>query len=185
MRATTWSLEIIRTGEDKNPLEIPVTAGLVGNEQYHVFGMDAGMSLLHFTYRQPDDSFRGPDHHYTATLHPLRAEFWVPSGAATVNGSILDNDPYVVSVEAITPNVDEGNLLYYRISHNGHTGEPLQVKVDHTETGNSVYDSTLGNQTHTIHAGSSSTTRAYLTHQQRRLRRRCGVHRRTAGGRRL
>ena len=159
------TLEITRTGEDKNPLEIPITAGPVGDQQYHVFGMDAGMSLLHFTYRQPDDSFRGPDHHYAATLHPLRAEFWVPAGAATVNGAILDNDPYVVSVEALTPRVDEGNLLYYRISHNGHTGEPLQVKVNHAETGNTVYDSTLGNQTHTIPAGSSSITRAYLTHR--------------------
>ena len=158
-------LEITRTGEDKNPLEIPIIAGPVGDQQYHVFGMDAGMSLLHFTYRQPDDSFRGPDHHYEATLRPGPAEFWVPAGAATVTGAILDNDPYIVSVEAITPRVDEGNLLYYRISHNGHTGEPLRVKVDHTEMGNSVYDSTLGNQTHTIHAGSSSITRAYLTHR--------------------
>ena len=158
-------LEITRMGEDKNPLEIPITAGPVGNQQYHVAGMDAGISLLRITYSQPDDSFRGPDHHYEATLHPGRPEFWVPTGATTVNGAIVDNDPYVVSVEAITPRVDEGNLLYYRVSHNGHTGEPLQVKVDHTETGNSVYDSTLVNQTHTIPAGSSSITRAYLTHR--------------------
>ncbi len=162
---TDLVLEIVRTGEDKNPLEIPITAGPVGDQQYHVIGMDAGMSLLHFTYRQPDDSFRGPDHHYRATLHPLRAEFWVPSGDTTVNGAILDNDPYVVGVQAITPRVDEGNLLYYRISHNGHTGEPLQVKVDHAETGSAVYDTILGNQTHTIPVGSSSITRAYLTHR--------------------
>ena len=158
-------LEITRTGEDRNPLEIPITAGLVGDQQYHVVGMDAGISLLYLTYRQPDDSFRGPDHHYEATLHAGRAEFWAPAGAATVNGAIVDNDPYVVSVEAITVAVDEGNLLYYRISHNGHTGELLRVKADHTETGNAVYDSTLGNQTHTIPAGSSSITRAYLTHR--------------------
>ena len=162
---TDLTLEITRTGEDKNPLEIPITAGPVGDQQYHVFGMDAGMSLLHFTYRQPDDSFKGPDHHYSATLQPGRAEFWVPAGPATVTGAILDNDAYTVSVEALGNSVDEGNLLYYRVSHDGHTGESLQVKVDHTETGNSVYDSTLGNQTHTIHAGSSSTTRAYLTHR--------------------
>ncbi len=158
-------LMVTRTGEDKNPLEIPVTVGPVGNQQYGVFGMDEGISQLRLTYRQPDDSFRGPDHHYEATIHPGRPEFWLPTGATTVNGAILDNDPYVVSVEAITREVDEGNLIYYRISHSGHTGEPLQVMVDHTETGNAVYDGTLGNHTHTIPAGSSSITRAYLTHR--------------------
>ena len=158
-------LWITRTGDDRNPLEIPITAGPVGDQGYFVAGMDAGMSLLRLTYSQPDDSFRGPEYHYEATLHPGRPEFWTAAGDTTVNGAILDNDPYVVSVEAITPGVDEGNLLYYRISHNGHSGEPLQVRVDHSEAGNSVYDGTLGNQSHTIPAGSSSLTRAYLTHR--------------------
>ena len=162
---TDLILVIARIGEDKNPLEIPITAGPVGDQEYHVFGMDAGMSELNYRYHRPDDSFRGPHHYFEATLHPRSAEFWTPAGAATVNGAILDNDPYVVSVDAITPRVDEGNLLYYRISHNGHTGEPLQVKVDHAETGSAVNDSILGNQIHTITAGSSSLTRAYLTHR--------------------
>ena len=32
-------LTITRTGEDKNPIEVPVTVGPVGNQSYHVFGM--------------------------------------------------------------------------------------------------------------------------------------------------
>ena len=158
-------LQIVRTGEDKNPLEIPITAGPVGDQEYHVFGMDAGMSLLHFTYRQPDDSYKGPDHRYEATLHPLRAEFWTPTGANTVTGAILDNDPYTVSVEAYRNSIDEGNLLDYRIFHNGHIGEPLQVRVNHSENGNAVYDSILGNQVHIIPAGTSYITPGYITHR--------------------
>ena len=158
-------LEIRRIGEDKNPLEIPIIAGPVGDEQYHVFGMDAGMSLLTFRYHQPDDSYKGPDHHYTATLQPGRPEFWTPASTATVTGAILDNDPYVVSVEAFRSSIDEGNILHYRVSHNGHIGEPLQVKVNHSENGNAVYDSTLGNQTLTIPAGSGNITPGYITHR--------------------
>ena len=162
---TDLVLEIRRIGEDKNPLEIPITAGPVGNEEYHVFGMDAGMSLLTFRYHQPDDSYKGPDHHYTATLHPLRAEFWTAASTATVNGAILDNDPYIVGVEAYRNSIDEGNLLDYRIFHNGHTGEPLRVRVNHSENGNAVYDSILGNQVHTIPAGNSYITPGYITHR--------------------
>ena len=162
---TDLVLEIRRIGEDKNPLEIPITAGPVGDEEYHVFGMDAGMSLLTFRYSQPDDSYKGPDHHYTATLHPLRAEFWTAASTATVNGAILDNDPYIVGVEAYRSGIDEGNLLDYRIFHNGHTGEPLRVRVNHSENGNAVYDSILGNQVHTIPAGNSYITPGYITHR--------------------
>ena len=158
-------LEIRRIGEDKNPLEIPITAGLVGEEEYHVFGMDAGMSLLTYRYSQPDDSYKGPDHHYQATLHPGSAQFWTPAGAATVTGAILDDDPYIVGVEAYRNNIDEGNVLDYRIFHNGHTGEPLQVRVNHSENGNAVHDSTLGNKTHTIPAGTSFITPVYITHR--------------------
>ena len=157
-------LSIIRIGEDKNPLEIPFTAGPVGNQEYIVTGMDAGQSLLNLTYRQPDDNFKGPDHHYEATLNPESPEFWTATGATTVTGAILDNDPYVVSVEALRDSVDEGLLIYYRLSHNGHTGNSLRVRVNHAETGNAVYDGSLGNETHTIPAGSSSVTPALLTH---------------------
>ncbi len=162
---TDLVLEISRIGEDKNPLEIPITAGPVGDQAHHVFGMDAGMSLLTFRYHQPDDSYKGPDHHYEATLQPGRPEFWTPASTATITGSILDNDPYVVGVEAYRNNINEGNLLDYRIFHNGHTGEPLQVKVNHSENGNAVYDTILGNQVHTIPAGTSYITPGYITHR--------------------
>ena len=118
---TDLVLEIRRIGEDRNPLEIPITAGPVGDLQHHVFGMGAGMSLLTFRYSQPDDSYKGPDHHYEATLDPGNAEFWTPASTATVTGAIVDNDPYIVGVEAYRNNINEGNLLDYRIFHNGHT----------------------------------------------------------------
>ena len=162
---TDLVLEIRRIGEDRSPLEIPVTAGPVGDEQYHVFGMDAGTSLLTFRYSQPDDNYKGPDHHYSATIQPGRAEFWTPASTATVTGAILDNDSYIVGVEAYRNNIDEGNLLDYRIFHNGHAGEPLRVRVNHSENGNAVYDATLGNKVHVIPAGTSYITPGYITHR--------------------
>ena len=162
---TDLVLEIRRIGEDRNPLEIPVTAGAAGNEQHHVFGMDAGMSLLTYRYHQPDDSYKGPDHHYTATLHQGNPEFWTAASTATITGAILDNDPYIVGVEAYRNNINEGNLLDYRIFHNGHNGEPLHVRVHHSENGNAVHDATLGNKVHTIPAGSSYITPGYITHR--------------------
>ena len=182
---TDLILQIVRTGEDKNPLEIPITAGPVGNEEYHVFGMDAGMSLLHFRYHQPDDSYKGPDHHYTATLHPLRAEFWTPASTATVAGAILDNDPYIVGVQAYRNSIDEGNLLDYRIFHNGHTGEAPPGEGE-----------PLGERQCRVRfdpgkPGPYHSRRDFVHHPglhyppQRRLRRGCGVHGGTAGRRRL
>ena len=70
-----------------------------------------------------------------------------------------------MGVEAYRNRIDEGNLLDYRIFHNGHTGEPLQVRVDHSENGNAVYDSILGNQVHIIPAGTSYITPGYITHR--------------------
>ena len=81
------------------------------------------------------------------------------------SGTILDDDLYLVSGRATSLRVDEGRVLYYQISHNGHTGEPLQVKVKHAETGSAVQDGILGEQTHDIVQGTSGTTRGYLTHR--------------------
>ena len=161
---TDLVLSIIRTGGDRNPLDIPMTAGPEGSQEYIVAGMDAGQSLLHIVYSRPDDSIRGPDVVYRVTLHPEAPEFWTPTGTTTTTGAILDNDPYLVGVEALSDSVAEGQLLYYRVYHNGHTGESLQVSVGHTETGSAVYDSTLGGFTHTIASGSSAVTRAFPTH---------------------
>ncbi len=178
-------LQIVRTGEDKNPLEIPITAGPVGDQRFHVIGMDPGMSLLHFTYRQPDDGFRGPDHRYAATLHPGRAEFWVLAGAVTVNGAILDNDPYVVSLEAITPpRRREEPALLPHLPERAHRGTTPGQGGPHGD----------GQFRLRQHPGKPDPhhSRRVLVHHpglpdpsQRRLRRECRVHGRAAGGRRL
>ena len=162
---TDLVLVIERIGEDKNPLDITLTTGPMDDQEYMVAGMDAGMSTLHVPFSKPDDSFRGPDHHYEATLHEDDPEFWTAASTATITGSILDNDPYVVSLITFRDSVDEGTNILYRLTHNGHTGDPLQVQVNHAETGNAIYDGNLGDQTHTIPAGSSGVTRGVLTHR--------------------
>ena len=156
-------LAISRIGEDKNPLEVDLTFGPVKNQQYQVVVMDTGQSLLHIIYNHPDDSRKGPDVVYKATLHLGPPEFWTPTGQTTITSAVLDNDPYRVGVEAITPVVDEGRLLSYKVFHNGHTGESLEVKVRHSENGSAVADSILGERTTTINSGNSQDTRALFT----------------------
>ena len=148
-------LTITRIGEDKNPLEVEMALGPVGSQTYAVFVIEIGEPHLTTTYNLPDDQFKGPDTHYQVTLHPGDPEFWVPTGATTIYGSILDNDLYTVGVSTLSHLVDEGQLIDYLIFHDGHTGEPLEVNVNRSEIGSAVADSLLSATTHTINAGSS------------------------------
>ena len=148
-------LTITRIGEDKNPLEVEMALGPVGSQTHAVFVIGIGEPHLTTTYNLPDDQFKGPDTHYQVTLHPGDPEFWVPTGATTIYGSILDNDLYTVGVSTLSHSVDEGQLIDYLIFHDGHTGEPLEVNVNRSEIGSAVADSLLSATTHTINAGSS------------------------------
>ena len=71
--------------------------------------------------------------------------------------------PNTVSVATFATRVDEGQQLYYRVSHNGHTGDALQVTVVHTEAGNAVSNGNLGSWIHVIPAGESGLTRAFTS----------------------
>ena len=155
-------LAITRIGDDRNPLEIEITVGPADNQEYQVVVMEAGQSLLHFVYNHPDDDRKGPDVEYKATLHSGPPEFWTPTGPTTVSGVILDDDPYRVGVVAETPNVDEGQFIFYRFFHDGHTAENLSVKIWHSETGNAVSDYFLGQSNKTIPAGYTGYRHGYM-----------------------
>ena len=154
-------LAISRIGEDKNPVEVALTVGPVGDQQYQEVAMETGQSLLHIIYNHPDDSRKGPDVVYEATLHLGPPEFWTPTGQTSVTGAILDNDPYRVGVEAQVRIYDEGQVLYYRYFHDGHTAENLSVKLWHSETGNAVGDYFLGQSNKTIPAGYTGYRQGY------------------------
>ena len=156
-------LAISRIGEDKNPLEVALTVGPVDDQQYQVVVMETGQSLLHIVYNHPDDSRKGLDVVYKATLDPGPPEFWTPTSLTSVTGAILDNDPYRVGVEAQVRIYDEGQVLYYRYFHDGHTAENLSVKIWHSETGNAVGDYFLGPSNKTIPAGYTGDRRGYAT----------------------
>ena len=156
-------LTIARIGELKNDLEVELTLGPVGNQRYSVTGLDPGQQSANIVYSLPDDQFKGPDTHYQATLHPGNPEFWVPTGATTINGAILDNDLYTVGVSAPDRSVNEGQVLYYLLTHDGHTGEQLQVNVRRSEIGSAVADSLLIDTSHTINAGSYGNLRGFPT----------------------
>ena len=157
-------LAISRIGEDKNPLEVALTVGPVDDQQYQIVVMETGQSLLHIVYNHPDDSRKGPDVVYEATLHQ-----WVFQSSGrqrarpAITGAILDNDPYRVGVEAQVRFYDEGQVLYYRYFHDGHTAENLSVKIWHSETGNAVADYFLGPSNKTIPAGYTGDRRGYVT----------------------
>ncbi len=154
-------LAISRIGEDKNPLEVDLTFGPVDDQQYQVVVMETGQSLLHIIYNHPDDSRKGPDVVYEATLLLGPPEFWTPTGQTTITSAVLDNDPYRVGVEAQARIYDEGQVLYYRYFHDGHTAENLSVKLWHSETGNAVGDYFLGQSNKTIPAGYTGYRQGY------------------------
>ena len=160
---TTLILWVTRTGQDTNPLEVPVTVGPVGEQMHVVFGLDPGVSQRRLTYLSVDDDYKGPDIHYEATLHPLDEEFWVPAGNATVNASVLDNDLYTVGIERIRINWDEGRPLRFRIFHDGHTGEEVPVNLLIEEIGNAVDDDLLGERPARILRGSNTLTPVIYT----------------------
>ena len=157
-----------RTGETKNPLEIPVTSGPVGDQRYMVLVMDAGSSEIRLTVNELDNDVKGPDVVYKATLHPEPPEFWTPTGATTVTGTVLDDDVYLVGVEAQETAVDEGQLLPFRYFHNGHTEEGLRINLERSQDGSAVKEA-LVNETgvfYNIPAGSSDWEIAYIAQWQ-------------------
>ena len=152
-------LAITRIGDDRNPLEIEITDGPVDDQKYEVVFMDAGQSLLNFVYNRPDDDRKGPDVEYKATLHSGPPEFWTTTGQTTVTGVILDDDPYRVGVDTETPDVDEGQYIFYRFFHDGHSEDPLLINLLRSETGSAIDGHYLGAVTDTIPAGYSGFTR--------------------------
>ena len=154
-------LSIERIGDDRNSLEIAMNIGPEDDQRYEVIGFGSGESGGQIHFRRPDDNYKSPDDHYEATALLESPEFWTIAGDATVSGSIVDNDPFRVGVRATYLQIDEGQLLYYQLFHDGHTGESLYVKVSHSEDGSAVNDGHLGPETHVMPAGPSTYTRAY------------------------
>ena len=148
-------LTITRTGEDKNPLQVPITAGPVGDEEDFVVELDAGESQAQVTFSRFDDNSKGPDTDYAATLQPGSPEFWTSTGPGTVTATILDDDLYKVGIEMLTPVVSEGQYIRYRIFHDGHSGESLDFKVRRSEDGSAVLNTVLGDFTWQFSAGTS------------------------------
>ncbi|MCY4530593.1 MAG: hypothetical protein OXD46_16395, partial [Chloroflexi bacterium] len=156
-------LLITRVGEATNPLEIPLEVGLAGSETSTEIGMDEGLSQVYLQFDSVDDDYREPDRVYRAELFPISDELWTAATTGVIEATITENDPYTVSIETFRTRVDEGQQIYYRVSHNGHTGAVIPVTVEHTELGNAVTDGNLGRWIHVIHSGRSGITRAFPT----------------------
>ena len=156
-------LLITRVGETTNPLEIPLMVGLKGSESSTVVGMDEGQSQIYMQFDSVDNDYREPDRVYSADLFPISDELWTAATTEPIEATVTENDPYTVSVEAFVTRVDEGQRIYYRVSHNGHTGAVLPVTVEHTELGNAVTDGNLGRWIHVIQSGRSGITRSFIT----------------------
>ena len=80
----------------------------------------------------------------------------------TIVYSVID-DPYRVGIEALTPDMDEGQRLRFRIFRYGHTDEEVTVKIRISENGNAVVDTILGDYTQTIPVGLSEITVGYIS----------------------
>ena len=100
-------LTITRIGEDKNDLEIPMMGGRADDQRFTVIGLDPA-SLWPPSATVCPTTTEGPDVEYSFTLHPENPEFWTPTGDTTVTARIVDNDPYLVGVQALESSVNEG-----------------------------------------------------------------------------
>ena len=150
-------LTITRTGELKNDLDVHITAGPVGKQEEIYTGFDPGHSEIPLRFHRVDNNRKTPDVQYEATLHPEPPEFWIPTGPTTVNATFVDDDPYNVGVEILTPVVNEGQTMPFRLLHDGHTREDLTINVRQSEAGSAVGDTLLGDRTWSIYRNTSYT----------------------------
>ena len=104
-------LTITRTGEDKNPLRVPITAGPKGEQERVVVTLAAGESSQQVVFSRADDDRKTPDVEYEATLHAGQPEFWTTTGSTTINAIVNDDDLYRVGIEMLTPQVNEGQYI--------------------------------------------------------------------------
>ena len=163
MEGNDLILTITRVGEDKNPLEIPISVGLKDDMQATVIRIDAGQSQRQLTFTRLDDDRRTAPVEYEAQLHAGPPEFWTITGPVTANALIVDDDPYMVGVEMLTPQVEEGQHIRYRFFHDGDTGRDLTINVRRSEEGSAVLDSATGDNTWTFNGGISESPASTLS----------------------
>ena len=163
MEGNDLILTITRVGEVKNPLEIPISAGQKDDLQATVVRIDAGQSQRQLTFTRPDDARRTAPVEYEAQLHAGPPEFWTVMGPDIANAVIVDDDPYMVGVEMLTPRVEEGQYIRYRFFHDGDTGRDFTINVRRSEEGSAVLDSATGDNTWTFNGGISESLASTLS----------------------
>ena len=151
-------LTITRTGEDKNPLRVPITAGPKGEQERVVVTLAAGESSQQVVFSRADDDRKTPDVEYEATLHAGQPEFWTTTGSTTINAIVNDDDLYRVGIEMLTPQVNEGQYIRYRVFHDGHTERSVETELRQSEEGSAVMDSAGGDFNRMLPAGASGST---------------------------
>ena len=140
--------DIVRSGDSRNDVEIPVLFGPRGEQQLYYYGVGPGENLARRFLRTEDDDYDDPDETvYEMTLLPLenvpedeQSQYRTIVGPSSITITVTDNDLPLVGVEQVEESYVEGELGQFRIVRMGQTGSPLNVKARVTQTGNSYFE---------------------------------------------
>ncbi|MYB29013.1 MAG: hypothetical protein F4X38_07720, partial [Acidimicrobiaceae bacterium] len=141
-------LEVVRTVDTGNLIDIPVLYGLRGEQEYRIPGLGPGENLIRYRIPNEDDDYDGPDRRvYELTLLPLagvpaeeQSQYRTISGPSTITITVTDNDLPLVGVEAVKESYTENQVGTFRMVREGQTPGQLDVRARVTETANSYND---------------------------------------------
>ena len=140
--------DIVRSGDSRNDLELPVLFGLQGEQQLYYHGFSPGENLVRRFLRTEDDDYDDPDETvYEMTLLPLenvpedeQSQYRTIVGPSSITITVADNDLPLVSVEPREDSYAENAAGVFRLTRVGQISERLTVNGRITETENSLLD---------------------------------------------
>ena len=154
VEGTDLVLTIERVGDNRNPLKIPVTAGPAGDQQDQVVEIAAGMSAATLTFSLPDNTYKGPDFQYEATLRPDRRSSGRQRARPPSSGQSWTTTSTRSASLRCTSSGTRGRTSTTGAPTTANSASPSRSTSNARRPGNAVADHHLGPHTHTITVGS-------------------------------
>ena len=160
------TLVLRRIGDDRNPVEFYFDAGPRDSQERYAVTLDPGESEGHLVFDTIDDDYNGPDIHYDSTNYPydvppgIQAEYWTMAGPATSTATVTDNDLPTIRLESLTPFIQEGQQVRFRILRDGYTDPSLAIQYRYSQEGSAVSDAVIaaGDRVAWFNTGQDSIT---------------------------
>ena len=160
------TLVLRRIGDDRNPVEFYFDAGPRDSQERYAVTLDPGESEGHLVFDTIDDDYNGPDIHYDSTNYHydvppgIQSEYWTMAGPATSTATVTDNDLPTIRLESLTPFIQEGQQVRFRILRDGYTDPSLAIQYRYSQEGSAVSDAVIaaGDRVAWFNTGQDSIT---------------------------